>query len=382
MHVPDDVRAPVPVGAQRQVGGAGPAQRAAYLVALLGGGVRVPLAQGRVAGPHLAVPAALRVDERDQPDVRQFQLARVGHLDREHLVPYRQAAQRRGPRRRRGVRVVGQFVEEVGDDHHEPAPGGDALEAVQPVDQARRRVRPARADRADAVGVRQLAGTRGAEQRAEQPEQMGTPAAGREPAQPVRGEHLGAEPVADSGGEEADRRHGGHREFPFVQRGRPVLHAGAGVDEQPGGQFPVRVDLADVRNGGPGGDRPVHPAYLVLAGAVLPAAGRLAAGSGQQAAVPAVQQAVEPPGHRQLQPAQPLVRSEIGEPGFGCAGHAAARSFTVSVGPLTSRGGGTASITRRTTSSPEIPSAIASKESTSRCASTSTASSRMSSGST
>jgi hypothetical protein len=129
----DDVGDPVAVGAQRQVRGAGRriarGDGACWRRAAAG----VPLAQPAAGRRHLAAAAGLRVDQGEQPDVRQLVLARVADLHGEHLMPGGEPAQRLLPGGRRGAEaVLVEAVEEVGDHHDQPAPAtpGAALDRV------------------------------------------------------------------------------------------------------------------------------------------------------------------------------------------------------------------------------------------------------------
>ena len=97
---PGQVDDPVAVGAQDEVLGTGGAdglrdRGAVVRAARLG----VLLPQPGERGPHLAPVTGLGVDQDHRADVGQRELARVDHLDHEHVVPGGQPAQRRPPRR-------------------------------------------------------------------------------------------------------------------------------------------------------------------------------------------------------------------------------------------------------------------------------------------
>ena len=98
--------------------------------ALRGGGVGEPRADPFARGLHLEAPPGLGVDQRDQPDRGELELARVDDLDREHVVARRQHAERARP-------VVA--CEEVGDHHDQSAAPRDAYGATAARRQGRRR---------------------------------------------------------------------------------------------------------------------------------------------------------------------------------------------------------------------------------------------------
>ena len=202
-------------------------------------------------GPHLAPPAGLRVDQRDQADVRQLQLTRVGHLDGQHLVPDGEPAQRRAPRARacRGRRAGRRGSRRP----PRPGPAGWRSGARASSPSARSAAAAGAAPSGRGRATRGAAAARGAA-RAGGYARCGPGSGAARPG----AQHLGAEAVADAGGEEADRRDGGHRQLPLVQLGGAELHAGAAVDQQPGGQLPVGVDLAG-RAGRRSGRSPPSP---------------------------------------------------------------------------------------------------------------------------
>src|SRR5690606_39545051 len=152
------------------------------------------------------------------------------------------------------------------------------------------------------------------------------------------------------------------------------VHAGRQVQQGPGVQFPVGDEVADVRVGGAGGDRPVHVPHVVLAGLVGAGVAGFAAGARVQAEVFAVQQAVQPPGHGEGEAAQGLLLAGVGGHGRAGADSGASSQMT--------RGGGTAARTWSTTEAAVTPSASASKVRTSRWVTMSWASAWTSSGST
>jgi hypothetical protein len=96
---------------------------------VLGHGQRVALAQPPVGRLDLMSAAGLGVDERDEPDVGQLGLPRVGDLDGDDVVAAREAAQRCCPRR--CCSLLGAGGQEV--RHHHPQPGAAPF-PVQPVD--------------------------------------------------------------------------------------------------------------------------------------------------------------------------------------------------------------------------------------------------------
>ena len=315
-HVPHDVGDPVAVGPQRKVAGAGTADR---------GPRRPPAAAARGGGVPLAQPAARRSTPRAagpvsgstsviSPTSGSSSSRGSVDLDGEHLVP----GGRAGAARR-------------------AQSGPSSRKSETTTTRPRRRTAAARPATVGAsAGARSAAGAapwspcrpRGTSSSVRStPEQVRAAGARRKrAADPVAAQHVRAEPVAGAGGEEADRRDRGHRQLPLLDLGGAEVHARRRVDQHPGGQLAVRVDLADVRHGGAGGHRPVHPADLVLARPVLPAARELRPRTRQQAEVLALQQAVEPAGDGQLQPAQPPLGRELPSIVSAAPGHAAARS--------------------------------------------------------
>jgi hypothetical protein len=82
---------------------------------------------------------------------------------------------------------------------------------------------------------------------------------------------------------------------------------GRHVDQEPGGQLAVLVELAHVRHLQPGGDVPVDVAHVVVV-LVLAQVGEIEPGAAEQRPVVAVQRAVEPLQHGPLEPAQHRLR--------------------------------------------------------------------------
>src|SRR6266545_2737347 len=312
--------------------------------------LRVALAHAPAAGRHLTAAAGLGVDQGEHAHVGQLQLARVQDLDRQHLVARCQAPQRPLPGRRVGVVHA---VEEIGDHHHQAAAPSGAAQAVDGIAQrwpaGRALGRP---------GERQ--------QRPQHREQRAAAGAGREAPHPAGMRDVRAEAVAAVRGQEADRGDRRGRQVALLRVGGAEVHAAAGVDQRPRLQLSVGDQVAHVRHGGAGGDVPVHPPDVVLAGAVGAGLGHLAARSGQQSQVVAVEEPVDAPGHPQLQPPQHLLGGlELG----ARPGHADARS--PSGGPSTNCrgatwGSGTAWRMRSTIPVAGTASASASSVSTSR----------------
>ena len=112
-----------------------------------------------------------------------------------------------------------------------------------------------------------------------------------------------ADPVAAAHGQVGQRGGRGDHHVPLEPPAGAEVQARRQVHRQPGLQLPVGHRTPHVRRGGAGGDRPVHPAYVV-AGAVLAGLPRLAARPRQQTRVVALEQAVELAGDQQLQPGQ------------------------------------------------------------------------------
>ena len=248
-----------------------------------------PGAELGVPGRHLQRLPALRVDDGQQPDVGQLQLARVDHLDGQQVVPGRQPAQRALP-----VAVA----EEVGDDDDQAAAAHRAAQRLQRGGQ----VAPpaARRPRRRDDGAQQPLG--------------GQPAGHRRVAvDPLPGRDDGAEPVAAVHGEVADGGEAGDGEVALLAVGGAEVEAGRQVDHRPRLQLAVGDRLAHVRHLGARGDRPVHPPDVVARVVRARVAG-LRAGARHQPEVVALQQPVQPPADGELEPAQQHVGRPVGEP--------------------------------------------------------------------
>ena len=276
------------------------------------------------AGVDLPHRARLRVDDREQPDVGQPQLAADRDLDREHVVAHGELPHRPLPGRLdAGVDLaVASGVEEVGHDHPEPAPArrcGAAAPARRPGHPGRCPVARAARRSLPQQAVAARAGRTGPASAA---------AAGRAASAPRTGPPL---PVGQEAPSWPRPRLPGR-----ASRTRAVPKSMAGDRSTTAQVSSSRsaIDVPDVRDGGPRGHRPVHPAYVV-AGLVLAGLGRLgarprAAGRGGRPA------AARPAAGRWSAPA-----------GAAPSGAAARSSRRLATGPAGLRSDGGARVTAR-----------------------------------
>jgi hypothetical protein len=180
----------------------------------------------------------------------------------------------------------------------------------------------------------------------QQPQQVAA-AAERGVAVDVAGtDDLGAEPVAGPFREEGQRGGGADGEVALLHPGGAEVHAGAGVQDDPGGEFAVGEGEPDMRAAGAGGGAPVHPAYVVHARDVRPGLGRIAAGARQRPRVLTLQQTVGAAAEDEPQMAQGLFRGQFAEGGTHAARPSSGSARSTCCGVM--RGGGTAASTSPT----------------------------------
>jgi hypothetical protein len=279
----------------------------------------------------LELPARLGVDQAQRTDGRQRQLARVQHLDDDHVVPLRREAQRPGPARWIGASARVDQVRDDDDQAAAPGAGGQGR-------QRRRQVRP-----------RSVLAGHGQQQ--VQQRQAGVSAgARRDAARSGRGQHQRAEPVAGAAGQVGDGRGHGDRQVALLAPDRAERHRRGQVDDERRLELALGDGLAHVRLTGAGGRRPVDAAHVV-ARRVQPRLRGLQARTEQPPGVLALQQPVEPAPDVQVQPAHGRRRCERDRR------HAASSSSARSG---TTVGAWTASTTRRTTAPACTSSASAS----------------------
>src|SRR4051812_33733349 len=84
--VADEIAQPVRVGAQDEVFGTGRTDAVGNSGALFGGGGGVTLTKLGVGRLHLAHVTGFGVDEVQQSDIGELELARIDDLDGEHVV--------------------------------------------------------------------------------------------------------------------------------------------------------------------------------------------------------------------------------------------------------------------------------------------------------
>ena len=216
----------------------------------------------------------LGVDDRDQPDVGQFELATVDHLHGDHLVPRGEGAQRPLPRR---------LAEEVGhDDRHAAALGGLADEADRPGEIA-----------GVAVG-------RWGTQRGQHRGRVGTARSGGDQSS-ARARGDGTDAVAAAAGEKGERSRRRPRQLVLGGSAGSERVARRRVEHQPQLELVVGDRVAHVGVVGAGRDGPVDVARVV-AGHVRPCFAALGAVTGEQPGMVAGQQPVEAADDGQLQP--------------------------------------------------------------------------------
>ena len=201
-------------------------------------------------------------------DVGQFHVARVEHFDAEHLVPGCDRAQRAHPSDR---------AKEVADDH------GHAAAPFRP---------PQRVDGGGKVPTYTQGGTRRCGDGPEQCLLMLTAGPSRNANDVLAvGDHR-PDPVAAATVEVGDRRGCRNGEVAFFTTGGAEVEAGGHIHHDPCLQLPVGDHLPDVRVGGSGGYRPVHPPD-VIAGLVEARLAGLGTRTRDQAEVVALQHPVE-----------------------------------------------------------------------------------------
>ena len=113
----------------------------------------------------------------------------------------------------------------------------------------------------------------------------------------------GGDPVAGPGGDEPEGGDDREREVALLVLGGAVVEAGAAVDDEPGLELAIGDGRPHLHVAGPGCEVPVDAAHVV-AGFVPAAVAAVAARTGHQTLVVAVDEPVELPGDRQLELAQ------------------------------------------------------------------------------
>ena len=207
--------------------------------ALLRSSRREARPQPRAAGVDPQLPARLRVDEPERADVRELLLARIPNLDREDVVPAREAQQRMPPVAR---------SPEVGDEHDE---------------RALARVRGDTGDPFTERGRAHAGARRLVPKGRKQPEQAHTPLPRGEHARLSIAEGDDPEPIPASG-----------RKMPYGDRdslgyvglapvGGPELHRRRRVEHEPRDEHALGEVDAHVRLVRPRGHVPVHPPDVV-----------------------------------------------------------------------------------------------------------------------
>jgi hypothetical protein len=137
----------------------------------------------------------------------------------------------------------------------------------------------------------------------EEAEHVHPSAAGRDRGDAVGSVHDGAEAVAAAVGEEGEGGGRGHGQVALLLAGGAEVEAGAGVHDEPRLELAVGDRRADVGRVGAGGEVPVHVADVV-ARCVEAAVAGLGAAGGDEAAVVALEEAVELAGDLDLELAQ------------------------------------------------------------------------------
>jgi hypothetical protein len=180
------------------------------------------------------------------------------------------------------------------------------------------------------------------------------PGSCRDPGGGVGVDEQRADPVPGAGGEVADGGDGGHHQVPLLTGGGAEVEAGREVGEDPRLELAVGDRRPHVADPGPRGHVPVH-APDVVARLVHPCLARLAAGTGHEALVVALQHAVEPPHDRELERPQQHLGAVVHPPGGTVRRHDAAPGRRAST-----RGAGTTERMRAMIVSASTPSANAS----------------------
>ena len=168
----------------------------------------------------------------------------------------------------------------------------------------RRRARVSRASAQGGAGRRRPLGPRTvveAGQAGHDGEARRRPGCSRSSSSPPGHEELHV--VAALERQQAEGGGGGQGDVALLLQRRAEVEAGRAVDHDPGLQLAVGVGGAHLGGQRAGGDVPVDAAGLV-AGAVGPHAGRLAAGAAADAEELAAHEAVEAPADEQVEPAQ------------------------------------------------------------------------------
>jgi hypothetical protein len=202
----------------------------------------------------------------------------------------------------------------------------------------------------------------------------------RRPGDAIGPEYAYAEPVARTVRQQADR--GGHsvRKVSLLRSDRAECHARRLIQQQPGVELVLRLRQPQVRLPRPRGDLPVDASYVVT-GLVARELLGVTAGTEPYAAVLAMQQPVQPPPDGEVERPEALQGADCPiRAGLHRCPHAATPPISSSSGAT--RGRGTTSRIEEMIDRGSTPSAIASKDSTRRCAKTSPARSATSFGST
>ncbi len=259
--------------------GAGPAHVRRDLGALGGRSRRVAVAQALAARVDAHLLARLGVDQRQLAGVLEGLLARVAHLDHEHVVACGEARERDQPVAR---------AAQVADDHEQRALARDARRVLEALAQARVR-----------SGGRVLVEAQGEQRR----EQAAAPL-----ARAARGGDAGAgrdhaEAVAAPARDLPERERDALGDVGLAAVGRAELHRDRAVEHEPGRERPLGDVHADVRLVRAGRREPVHLAHVVarLVGADLRELGRDAE---MARAELAAQHAVDALAHREVERAQ------------------------------------------------------------------------------
>ena len=252
----------------------------------------------RVDGQLLA---GLGVLHDDQPEVGQVDLHRVVQPHRDHFVPPRQLREPPAPAGR---------ADEIRHDEHDRAPLHHRLSAGEQFGEighlaglaALRDDGRSRADGADPV---------------EQVQHMTPAVAGRNDFVPSFGVQHRADAVAVACEQPCQHRDQLGRQHALAHAARPEVDRGRKIEQKPGRNLAILLELAHVRRLQPRGDIPVDVAHVVVQ-LILAQIGEIEAEAAEQRPVVALQQAVETAQHGPLEAAQQPVGIDAAAPAGRC----------------------------------------------------------------
>jgi hypothetical protein len=245
---------------------------------------REALAELRIVGVDEELLARLRVAEQEQPQVGKLALQRVVQPHRDDFVAHRQLAEPRRPAGR---------ADEVRDDEHYRAARHGVGAGEQELGELGLSGRGQRRPGLHAVQDLQ---------------HLAPAAPRRDHGVDARAVEQRADAVAAAGQQPREQRNELRRHRLLLGFARAEVDRSREVDQEPGRDLAILVELAHVRRLQPRRHVPVDVAYVVAI-LVLAQVGEVEAEAAEQRPIVALQQAVETAQRRPLQPAKKRFRA-------------------------------------------------------------------------